>query len=442
MRRWGGPALLGLAVAGGLALCGQPPDAGLTWRVAYVALHVGGFVLLVRWLSKNSQIHSGQVLLYALVLRVAVFPMQPSLSDDAFRYVWDGLVVVEGYGSPFDYRPSDVALAEGEGEELFRQMNSPSYYSVYPPASQVVFWAAGAVYSLHGWQLAWWTLKGLLTLAELGGIVLLMRAVPSRLVALYAWSPLAVIEIAGQGHTEALVILGLGLALSASSRIPYLSLGVVIAGLTKLYPLALLPLALRRDGRTGTMWAVGLAACLTLPFASPDALNHIRESLGLFAGTLDMFSLPYLALKGMVYPLAGSASGRIASGVLVAIWWAIVIGVVASDDGTNRYNHVGTVVIIVSALAATPTLHPWYLLPALFVIAAISKPDWAIRGVVAISALAPVSYVIIARPELGFLLTAASWIGIIVYAVWGQGATAFRTDAGVADDASSQIASS
>ena len=59
----------------------------------------------------------------------------------------------------------------------------------------------------HGWLvLHHASREGLLVAAELGGVLMLVRVVGAHAATLYAWSPLAVVEIAGQGHTEAVVV--------------------------------------------------------------------------------------------------------------------------------------------------------------------------------------------------------------------------------------------
>ena len=113
----------------------------------------------------------------------------------------------------------------------------------------------------------------------------------------YGMGELAVVEIAGQGHTEALVVAGLGAALWAgATRMPWASVGVMVAALAKLYPFALLPMVWRRDGVWGFVASAALAVLLSVPVWSPDAGSHVRESLGLpIVGHLHGNELPSIA---------------------------------------------------------------------------------------------------------------------------------------------------
>ena len=80
----------------------------------------------------------GLVIGFALVLRLAVFWLPPILSDDAYRYVWDGLVQAEGY-NPYLHTPDSPELEALHDEPVYAELNSPDRYTVYPPVSQTRF---------------------------------------------------------------------------------------------------------------------------------------------------------------------------------------------------------------------------------------------------------------------------------------------------------------
>ena len=86
---------------------------------------------------------------FALVLRLAVFWLPPGLSDDAYRYVWDGLVQTEGY-NPYLHTPDSQELEALRSEHIYDELNSSGVYTVYPPVSQLVFRIGGVFYN-QGW---------------------------------------------------------------------------------------------------------------------------------------------------------------------------------------------------------------------------------------------------------------------------------------------------
>ena len=160
------------ALVAGLAFLAQ--DRSNLEILVPVALVSGGVVFLL-W--RRNDIAIGEVLLYALLFRLLMVLLPPSLSDDAYRYVWDGLVQVHEY-NPYQYTPDDPALSAFQRDPLYEQLNSKSYYTVYPPVSQGIFAFGGLFYS-SGWIYSYYVIKAVLVLLELGAVFLLARLVES-----------------------------------------------------------------------------------------------------------------------------------------------------------------------------------------------------------------------------------------------------------------------
>lgn len=405
----------GVLLAAGLAWTGRTPAEGLGWRVAFVGLHVAGCAGLWAGLRRRAPTVR-QLLVGAVIFRVCALPMAPALSDDGYRYLWDGRLTVETDVSPYEVRPSDPSLETWHDGVLYERMNSRDYYSVYPPASQVVFAVAAAVYEPLGWRASWTLLKILLVAAEFVGIVALLRLVGARGAALYAWSPLAVVEVAGQGHTEALVVAGLGLVLMGGAR-SLGSLGATVAGLAKLYPLALLPFTWRREGRSGL--AVSLSATILLGALvwSPNALEHVSESVGLFFGTFDEYAAPYRILKAALFPLAGEAAGRLASLALAGLFAVLLLGTWLADDGTRQGLTRAVAVVVLGFVLTASTLHPWYWLPVLWMCPLLQRKNpsyW-------ISSTASTSYLSYVFPPAALIATLVGWGGALLLALWPRG---------------------
>lgn len=354
----------GVAWALGVLATARPPLEGAGWRVAFVAVALAGSWWT--WRAVRAWRPSARAVVgLAVVLRAVVFPLDPSLSDDGYRYVWDGVVQVEDGVSPYRYRPSDPALAHRHADVPYERMNSPGYYSVYPPVSQGVFALGGLVYGA-GWRASWWVVKGLAVAAELVGVVLLVRTVGPAAAALYAWHPLAVVEVAGQGHTEGLLVGALGVLVWAVARRPALAgAAVAVAGWVKLYPFALAPLVARRGGWWAVAAGLVVAVALAIPYADREAVAHVAESLRLYSGTFDFYSAPYLALKDLLYHRVAEP-GRVAAGLLTAAWGAWAVGLVATHDGSRSRTLWSIAALVVGYALASPTLHPWHGLGVLF----------------------------------------------------------------------------
>src|SRR5262245_44082661 len=76
------------------------------------------------------------ILLAAAVFRLTIFPMQPVLSDDVFRYRWEGRLQAAG-GNPYAVRPNDGAWSALR-DETFTSVPGRDFRSVYGPLTESV----------------------------------------------------------------------------------------------------------------------------------------------------------------------------------------------------------------------------------------------------------------------------------------------------------------
>ena len=197
------------------------------------------------------------IFLVAVALRLAALAGPPVLSDDLYRYAWDGRVQAAGI-DPYRYQPTsshlrslrepwlwpnDAGCADlGRGPDCSR-INRATVRTIYPPVAQAWF---ATVYRLSGigpehkaWQLA--GLAGDLALVALLPLVLRAWKRDPRWTALYALSPFPVLEVVNNGHVDGLAALLVVAALLAAARRRPGWAGALIgaATLVKLYPAVL-----------------------------------------------------------------------------------------------------------------------------------------------------------------------------------------------------------
>src|SRR6185503_6212914 len=155
---------------------------------------------------RSTELKAATVIVVAVLLRIALVPLPPSLSDDVYRYLWDGRVVAAGW-NPYFHAPDDPAL-EGLRDELWEKVAHREVETVYPPLALALWSVASRLpRPLLGW-------KAMLVVIDLFSCVLLLRiarsrGIPSGRTIAYAWNPLVVLEVAGMGHVDALGVLPL-----------------------------------------------------------------------------------------------------------------------------------------------------------------------------------------------------------------------------------------
>ena len=285
----------------------------------------------------------------AVAARLLLLPAPPALSDDLYRYRWDGRVQRAGI-DPYAYAPADPRLAFLR-DESFPSITFPTLRTVYPPLTQAAFRAGealGGTLTAHKAVMA--LAEGLTVLAVLW--LLWQRGRSLLWVAAYAWHPLAIVEVAGSGHNDALGVglLWLGLAAWEARRRRSALAAWVAACWAKFASLLLVPWHWRQAGRPAAM-AAYLALC-ALPFLLwPSAGSALVDSFTAMTGRVES-NASLFALLAMVLTPAAARVAVFALGVAWIWWWA------GRRPDPVRY----LMGAIACAAFLSPALHPWYLL--------------------------------------------------------------------------------
>ena len=249
-RNFAALALLGclLLVLNGAGLYLQHKN-NLPWFVGAVLAQGGIYLAAVRLVLIDVKAPRALpvVLLFAVLLRISIVFAPPYLSDDIYRYVWDGRVQAAGI-NPYRFVPDRPELESLQDGVIFPHINRSDYApTIYPPVAQAIFLVATRVSESITWMktvmvgfeaLAVWMLVRLL----------LSLGLPAERVLIYAWNPLTIWEFAGSGHIDAAAIAFLVLALWARRRNLAALAGVTLAcaTLVKFYPAVIFPALYRR----------------------------------------------------------------------------------------------------------------------------------------------------------------------------------------------------
>ena len=288
----------------------------------------------------------------AVVVRLALLPLAPELSDDVNRYLWDGHVQAAGV-NPYEHAP-DAFEVSGLRTGYHPAINNPSVSTIYPPAAQLVF----LLIALAGSSV--FLMKAVWIGCDLATAWVLARTVRDRggdempVLLLWLWSPLLLVEVAWSGHLESLGLLALALTIrfAGQGRVRGASAGVAlaIATLTKFAPAAALPALVRRQGLPAAIGFLATVALLYLPYASAGQ--------ALFTG-LRTYNEHWWFMKGAFGVLEWIAGDPINARRLAAV---IVLGVIGWTAWKAMELDRALLWILGAGMIFTPTLHPWYVL--------------------------------------------------------------------------------
>lgn len=322
----------------------------------------------------------------ALLFRLLLLGALPALSEDYARFIWDGRLVLNGV-NPFRYLPSEL-MAGGAGPNvpidawLYDQLNSPNYFTVYPPVNQAIFALAAWVSptSLLGSVVL---MRGLIIIAEVGTVWLMVKLLTHykkdpNLALLYALNPLVILELTGNIHFEGMMIGFVLLAVwvwvrsakkpQTETRRMSLSAGAFALGVgTKLLPLMLLPLVVRQLGwRRGLLYSglvCGLVVLLFAPFFDLAMAEHLLTSIDLYFRQFEFNASLYYLIREVGYWLYDHNWLRSIGGWLSLLTTAGLLLIAFNRNGRADVASmaVRALWMLTFYFSMATTVHPWYI---------------------------------------------------------------------------------
>ncbi len=249
------------------------------------------------------------ILLLGIGIRIIIFAAEPNLSDDYYRFIWDGTLIENGI-NPFVFLPSEViqwpnSTELGFTKELYSGFNSQNYYSVYPPVNQFIFFLSAYFGNGHIFT-SILIIRFCILIAEIGSIyflckLLIQQNIPIKHALWYVINPLILLEFTVNLHFESIMICFMLGALYYLSNKKLVRSGLfwALAICTKLIPIIYLAFLLKRF--TPKQWIiVGTTAVLGtlllfIPFWNSVILGNIQDSIDKYFGYFEFNAgIPYI----------------------------------------------------------------------------------------------------------------------------------------------------
>lgn len=354
----------------------------------FITLYFALFLMYfgIVFFYKNTHQQFSYFIVIALIFRVCLLGLEPNLSDDYFRYIWDGRLLTAGY-NPFMYLPSElestVLYQELNLEQLYPYLNSPNYFSVYPPVAQALFGLGAWISPSSVWASliairVVYILAELLTIFGLYKLLKLLNK-PKDYILIYALNPLVILELTANLHLEVFMICMLVWAIyfllnkQWKWSIPFMVLAVGV----KLLPLMFLPLFWRRLGwKNGFFYCLGVGLgvlCLFLPFLNWTLVEKIGSSVQLYFASFEFNGSVYYFLRWGLF-----SNSYWLVGITKALLPVVVLTILAyqvwrtkSDSQPQEFLQAMLWIYTAYYLCST-TVHPWYI--STFVVFAVCLP--------------------------------------------------------------------
>jgi hypothetical protein len=325
-----------------------------------------------------------------LLFRLIFIGVLPNLSQDFYRFLWDGRLLLEGVNpyliTPESYIDGSSMISKtvfmDEAQDLVDGMGSlnASHYSNYPPLNQILFSIAAlfAGKSVIGSTII---LSLINILADIGILfvgrkILLILGKEPKWIFWYFLNPFIIIELSGNLHFEGVMLFlfvwSLYLLFKRSWVASAIILGLSIS--VKLIPLLFLPLFIQWFIKKGNpikgLLKLGIYYILSLgifiisftPFISKEIISHYLGTIGLWFYDFEFNASMYYIIRWIGFKIVGWNIIKTV-GIIIPILvflFVLALSIFRNNKGIDRL--VTTMLFAVSFyfLMAT-TVHPWYI---------------------------------------------------------------------------------
>lgn len=328
--------------------------------------------------------NSYEIILTGVFFRLVLLFSIPGLSDDFYRFIWDGRILINGL-NPYTILPAefiqspDFQRVIGD-KSIFNNLNSPNYFTVYPPLNQFIFgisaWLSqGSIW----WNVLW--LRVFIIATEIGTLYLIRKIISNlgksdnkalegslkNTLGLYAFNPLIILELTGNVHFEAEVIFFLLLAYTTSVFSNRLIVTIVVSAILfacavsmKLLPLIFIPLVIKQLGiRKGLLYAsiVGFVTLsFFIPFVDKMLVDRILSSVSLYFQKFEFNASIYYLVRAIGFKIFGF---NIISSAGTSLALFSFLGILIISWRNKNFTLSALGIITLYFMLAT-TVHPWY----------------------------------------------------------------------------------
>ena len=329
----------------------------------------------------------------ALLFRLLFIGAIPNLSQDFYRFIWDGRMIAEGF-NPYLYLPENLielgTAPIAQAKELFDGMGalSASHFTNYPPLNQLLFAIAGILSgkSIIG---AVVILRMIIILADIGVLyfgrkLLINLKLPESRIFLYLLNPFIIIELTGNLHFEGVMVFFLVWSLYLLKQKKWIGSAIIFACsvLLKLVPLMFLPVFFgyfiyKRENINdaenesklgfakllGFYLIIGITVVLGfLPILSSVFIENFMTSISLWFQKFEFNASFYYIVRWVGFQSKGYNIIETAGKALPLVTIGILAGL-SFFRKNNSFEKLITAMLFgfTAYLFLSTTVHPWYL---------------------------------------------------------------------------------
>jgi hypothetical protein len=323
-----------------------------------------------------------------ILFRLIFIGALPNLSQDFYRFIWDGRLVFKGF-NPYLFTPESFIgknlFPEGkillsQAQELYNGMGplNGSHYSNYPPINQLCF-AIAALFAEKNILGSVVIMRILIILADIGilyfgrKLLINLGQAPDKIF-WYFLNPFIIIELTGNIHFEGVMLFFLvwALYLLHSQKWVWAAVLIGVSVSVKLIPLLFLPLFFQRFLKTEKRGilklllffsiVIGTVILTFLPFYSSQFVSNFMGTISLWFQNFEFNASIYYIIRWIGFKAVGwniiETTGKILP--LLVLLFILILTFFRKNKNTQQLLNAMLLAIAFYYLLST-TVHPWYI---------------------------------------------------------------------------------
>jgi len=312
-------------------------------------------------------------ILFRIIFIVAI----PNLSQDFYRFIWDGRMLLNGF-NPYLFTPESFIqngeLPINQAQELYKGMGqlNGSNFTNYPPINQLCFVLAN-LFSSNSILGSVIVMRIQIILADIGilyfGKKLLEQLhLPVSTIFLYFLNPFIIIELTGNLHFESVMLFFLVWSLYLLHAGKWKTAAVVLACsiAVKLIPLLFLPLFYQQFKLKQLIIFYGIilttVVLLYLPFFNATFITNYTQSVGLWFKTFEFNASFYYLARAIGYQISGYNQIAVIGKIIPLLVISIILIITFFRENKTSIQLITAMLFSLSIyFFLSTTVHPWYV---------------------------------------------------------------------------------
>ncbi|WP_245907565.1 mannosyltransferase [Olleya aquimaris] len=358
-------------------------DLVRTDHLKLILLYSGLFFCFYKIVQQNKN-NFKLLVAIAIIIRLVFLLAIPNLSQDFYRFIWDGRLILQGI-NPYLYTPqsfiSNGQFPINQAQELVKGMQAlnASHFSNYPPINQLFFIIAN-LFSTSNILGSVIGLRLIIIAADIGTLyfgskLLTKLGLKKHKIFWYILNPFIIIELTGNLHFEGVMIFFLifSLYLLSINKWKWSAIVFALSISTKLVPLLFLPLFIkwfRQSNHTidykkliSFYLIIGsITVLLFAPYFSMQFINNYSKTVGLWFGDFEFNASIYYILRAIGYQITGYNQITIIGKILPILVFIIIWILALKRKNENLHALIVSMLFAMTCyLLFSTTVHPWYI---------------------------------------------------------------------------------